>query len=179
MKIGILNIQGAIDEHYQVCLRNEVEAVLVNNAGDLEDLDGLILPGGESTVMRKLIDNNLEFKKALYKFVMSKPVYATCAGSILLSNEYFGVLDINVTRNGFGSQIQSEVTNIKWKDIVQPVAFIRAPIFNKVNDHKFEIEVYHRNQLVGIESNNIIALSFHPELTKTDLLFNYFLEKLK
>ncbi len=177
MTIGILNIQGAIVEHKEVCERNGIKVKLVNKADDFQNINALILPGGESTVMRRLIDKDVKLKNSLEEFCSNKPVYATCAGSILLSNEYLKILDINVNRNGFGSQIASEVAKINWNDITQEVAFIRAPILEKIGDTSFNTEVYHRDQLVGLETNNIIALSFHPELTSNDELFKYFLKK--
>lgn len=179
MKIGILNIQGAITEHQNVCIRNRIDTVLINKPEDFTGIDGLILPGGESTVMRKLIDSNLDFKQALYGFALSSPIYATCAGSILLSNEYLGILDISVVRNGFGSQIASEVTSIKWNDIKQQAAFIRAPILIQKKNTQFKTEVHLRGQLVGVETEKIIAVSFHPELTLDDQLFFKFIDKCK
>lgn len=176
MKIGILNVQGAITEHQAVCLRNGHDVILVRTESDLADIDGLILPGGESTVMRRLIDAKPTFKEALLNYCHNRPVYATCAGVILLSQEYLGVLDVNVIRNGFGSQIASEVVELKWNDVTQQAAFIRAPIIDKCSDQSFMTEAYYRQQLVGLETDKIIALSFHPELTDNDQLFNYFIK---
>ncbi len=177
LKIGVLTIQGAIKEHQDVITRNNALAINVRTSADLVELDAIVLPGGESTVMRKLLDQNPQFKQDLYSFLETKPVYATCAGTILLSNEYYGIIDIDVIRNGFGSQIASETAVVKWQDINPLVAFIRAPLLVAKADQKYITKAYHQESLVGLETETIIAVSFHPELTEDDRLFKYFLEQ--
>ncbi len=178
--IGVLDIQGAISEHVKVIERNGFKSMLVREERHLHQIDALILPGGESTVMRKLIDSKPMFKRQLLMYVSSKPIYATCAGLILLSSEYFNTLNINVLRNGFGSQIASELTIIKWNNLFQQAAFIRAPIITEINDSNVTSIVTHKNEIVGLETNRIIAISFHPELTDDDSLFLKFVnEKIK
>ncbi|MFV0288063.1 MAG: pyridoxal 5'-phosphate synthase glutaminase subunit PdxT [Mycoplasmatales bacterium] len=178
LTIGILGLQGAIKEHQQVILRNGYTAQIVRTSADLNEIDAIILPGGESTVMRKLLEQNLDFKKKLQEFLITKPVYATCAGVILLSESYFNILNLQVIRNGFGSQIASESTNLRWNNVVQPVAFIRAPIIKVQNQEQYQTVVWHKAEVVGVETKNIMAMSFHPELTKADIFFNYFIQKI-
>ncbi len=175
LNIGVLNIQGGIEEHCEVIKRNNHQVTYVTDSEDLVGIDAIILPGGESTVMKKIIDENPKFKSDLKQFVNEKPVYATCAGLILLANNYLNALDFTVKRNGFGAQIKSISTELDWLGIKQEGLFIRAPYITNI-DEEADLCFYEK-QIVGIKTERIMAMAFHPELTNDDSIFNYFIEK--
>jgi len=136
IKIGVLALPGAVREHIRSLEACGVEAVAVKRKEELQDLDGLILPGGESTAMRRLIDK-YDFMDALKEFAHSgKPMFGTCAGLILLAKQlvgynepHIGVMDIQVERNSFGRQVDSFEADLAIKDVAEtfPAVFIRAP----------------------------------------------------
>ncbi|HQB82026.1 MAG TPA: pyridoxal 5'-phosphate synthase glutaminase subunit PdxT, partial [Candidatus Rifleibacterium sp.] len=143
LKIGILALQGAVREHATSLKRCGAEAVEVKTANDLKGLDGLILPGGESTTMRRLIDT-YDLMKPLKQFIsLDRPVFGTCAGLILLAERivgsnscHIGMMDITVERNSFGRQINSFEAPLNIKDIGRgfPGVFIRAPHISETGE---------------------------------------------
>ena len=174
MKIGVLALHGAVIEHIQTLRSIGVEPVMVRLPEDLEDISALILPGGESTTMRKLVArwNLQEPIMALAR--LGAPILGTCAGMILVAKEIAGgeepvfpLVDITVERNAFGRQLDSFET-----DLLMPILgdrpvhaiFIRAPIIERVGPG---VEVLARlpdQRVVAVRQRNVIALSFHPEL---------------
>lgn len=179
MKIGVLGLQGAIEEHIaQVEEMGEV-AQRVTTSEELWSCDGLILPGGESTSMRKLIDDYHLFEE-LKEYTKKRAVLGTCAGMILLSKEHLNVLDVEVERNGFGRQIESyeEVIEIKGISKAFDAVFIRAP-YIKEAEKKVKILSKSRNQIVAVEQKNILAFAFHPELSEDTSVIESFLKKVK
>lgn len=164
--IGVLALQGAVELH-----KPHIEAAggvyrAVKTPAQFTEVDGFILPGGESTTMLKLIEV-FGLWDSLQKEFSTKPVWGICAGSILLaekvtnpSQKSFGLLPLTVERNGYGSQIDSHVEDI----MNYPVSFIRAPVFSAVGKD-VEILAEHRGQPVWVRKGKIMASSFHPELT--------------
>ena len=185
-KIGILALQGAFAEHEQVLKALGVETVQIRNRQDWEahaDLDGLILPGGESTVMGKLLHDLDLFDLIKAKIEKDLPVFGTCAGLILLAKTIVGdqtkhlaSMDINVARNAYGRQLGSFVTNADFKGIGEiPMVFIRGPIIETVGP---EVEVLSqvKGAIVAAKEKNMLVTSFHPELTGDTRVHVYFLE---
>lgn len=185
-KIGILALQGAFAEHEQVLNSLSAQTVQIRNRQDWEahsDLDGLILPGGESTVMGKLLHDLDLFEPIKAKIEKGLPVFGTCAGLILLAKTIVGdqtkhlaSMDISVARNAYGRQLGSFVTNADFKGIGEiPVVFIRGPIIETVGP---EVEVLSqvKGAIVAAKEKNMLVTSFHPELTGDTRVHAYFLE---
>ena len=185
MKIGILGFQGAFIEHIEMLNEMNIENTIVRDKDDLDHINGLIIPGGESSTIRKFIYCNPSFRSKLIKFIHKdkKPVLGTCAGLIVLSNTVdnsqntlIGGLDICVMRNYFGPQINSSIkdtiflpNNLKKKQI-----FIRAPYISTVKKEVDIICKSDKNLITGVKQGNIIGLSFHPELSKDRDIYLYF-----
>lgn len=187
-KIGILALQGAFAEHEQVLKALDVETVQIRNQQDWEthaDLDGLILPGGESTVMGKLLHDLDLFEPIKMKINAGLPVFGTCAGLILLAKTIVGdqtkhlaSMDINVARNAYGRQLGSFVTNADFKGIDEiPMVFIRGPIIEAVGP-EVEILAQVNGAIVAAKEKQMLATSFHPELTGDTRVHTYFLEMI-
>ncbi|WP_040206634.1 pyridoxal 5'-phosphate synthase glutaminase subunit PdxT [Neobacillus jeddahensis] len=186
-KIGVLALQGAVREHMRSLEECGVEAVAVKRKEELTDLDGLILPGGESTAMRRLIDK-YDFMDALKAFAAEgKPMFGTCAGLILLAKElvgydvsHIGVMDIKVERNSFGRQVDSFEADLTIKDVAEsfPAVFIRAPHIVEAGEN-VEILSKHNGRIVAAREGQYLGCSFHPELIDNHRLTAYFVEMVK
>ena len=187
-KIGILALQGAFEEHEQVLKALDVETVQIRNQQDWEthaDLDGLILPGGESTVMGKLLHDLDLFEPIKTKINAGLPVFGTCAGLILLAKTIVGdqtkhlaSMDINVARNAYGRQLDSFVTNADFKGIGEiPMVFIRGPIIETIGP-EVEILAQVNGAIVAAKEKHMLVTSFHPELTGDTRVHTYFLEMI-
>ncbi|WP_370840305.1 pyridoxal 5'-phosphate synthase glutaminase subunit PdxT [Megamonas funiformis] len=187
--IGILGMQGAIVEHQAILLQiPHTKTRIVKTAKDLDCIDGLILPGGESTAIGKLLDY-FSLKEILrQKIISGLPVFGTCAGLILLAknienqtNTHLATMDITVKRNGYGSQLDSFSTNLLIptidKNMPIPLVFIRAPYITKT-DKDVQILATLDNKIIAARQKNMLVSSFHPELT-CDLRFHqYFLSMI-
>lgn len=187
--IGILGMQGAIAEHQEILLQiPHTKTRIVKTAKDLDCIDGLILPGGESTAIGKLLDY-FSLKEILrQKIISGLPVFGTCAGLILLAknienetNTHLATMDITVKRNGYGSQLNSFSTNLLIptidKNMPIPLVFIRAPYITKT-DKDVQILATLDNKIIATRQKNMLVSSFHPELT-CDLRFHqYFLSMI-
>lgn len=187
MKIGVLSLQGGFIEHInQIKLLNH-EPVEVKKKIDLGMIDAIILPGGESTTIGRLLNVTGLMEPLRNKILEGLPVWGTCAGMILLAKEienddriYLGVIDIKVKRNAFGTQIDSfrcykVIDKISEREM--ELVFIRAPYVLEVKD-SVEILCRVQNKIVAIKQNNIMATSFHPELTQDLRFLNYFIEDI-
>ncbi len=184
LKIGLLALQGAFELHESVLLQVglnkniEVEPIQVRSPKDLEDIDAIILPGGESTVISRLLNSSGLFNPLQDLFTKNMPVMATCAGLILLSNE-FGILDCKVERNAYGKQIDSfeakvfSVADGKY----YAGSFIRAPKIINVGN-SVEITAKLDEEIVGIKQGNIWAYTFHPEVLNSTYFHELFLESI-
>jgi 5'-phosphate synthase pdxT subunit len=174
VRIGVLAVQGAFAEHIALLREIGVEAVPVRLPQDLEGLSGLILPGGESTAMRKLIDQWGLRQPILELAGRGAPLFGTCAGMILLSNEItdgdepvFPLLDIGVKRNAFGRQLDSfeaELGVPVLGDTPVHAVFIRAPVVERVGEDVDVLAQLDDGRVVAVRQDNVIATAFHPEL---------------
>jgi pyridoxal 5'-phosphate synthase pdxT subunit len=188
MKIGVLALQGAFIEHLQTLRELGVEACEVRLPADLEGLDGLILPGGESTTIGKLAVNYglIEPIRALAQ--EGKPLWGTCAGMIFMSKDaqreqpLLGLMDVVVRRNAFGRQVDSFETDLEIPAIVTPenprpfhAIFIRAPLIETVGPGVEVLASLENGTIVAARQNNWLATSFHPELSRDDRFHRYFL----
>ena len=182
--VGVLALQGAIAEHIN-CLK-KLPAVTVREVktlADLNSIDGLILPGGESTAMGKILNYFNLLEPIAQKIKDGLPVWGTCAGMILLakniSNQaetYFATMDITVKRNAYGSQLDSFQTDINLPEISNkpiPLIFIRAPYIEVAQEH-VEVLAKIDNNIVAAKQDNMLVTSFHPELTQDSSWHKYF-----
>lgn len=187
MKIGVLALQGAVREHVQAIQACGAEAVVVKKAAELADLDGLVLPGGESTAMRRLIDR-AELLEPLKQFAQAdKPMFGTCAGLVLLAKEidgqeaaHLGVMDMTVARNSFGRQVDSFEADldIMGIDAPFPAVFIRAPHIVRAGEG-VEVLCEYEGRIVLARSGPFLGCSFHPELTGDHRLMQLFLNMVE
>lgn len=187
MKVAVLAVQGAFIEHEKALERLGVETVELRKAEDLEqDFDGLVLPGGESTVQSRLLKELSMFETLKKKIEEGLPVLATCAGLILLAqnisndeNRCFATLPVTVKRNAYGRQLGSFYYEGEIKEIgTFPMKFIRAPYIESV-EKNVEILAQVEEKIVGVAYKNQLAFSFHPELTGNDRIHDKFIELIK
>ena len=184
MRIGILAVQGAFAEHEKVLEQLNIPYVELRKAEDLDaPYDGLIFPGGESTVQGKLLKELGMFDKIHAQLLDGMPVLATCAGMILLASSldndthhYFGTLPISVKRNAYGRQLGSFHTISECKGLGDiPMTFIRAPYVSSVDDSVDVLSVVD-SHIVAVQYKNQLAMSFHPELDDDLRIHQRFLE---
>lgn len=188
MKIGVLALQGAFIEHIQVLRSLGVEASEVRKPEQLNDLDGLIIPGGESTTFGKLAVTYGLIEPIRAMCLAGKPVWGTCAGMIFLAKDIgreqplIGVMDITVKRNAFGRQVDSFEVDLEVPVLKPPgpfhAIFIRAPLVEKVGSGVQVLARLDDGTVVAAQQGNLLATSFHPELTKDTRFHRYFLQKL-
>jgi len=174
MRIGVLALQGAFREHLDVLRGIGVEAVPVRLPGDLQDVSGLILPGGESTTMRKLIERWGLRDPILDLARQGAPLFGTCAGMILLARHIVDgdepvlpLLDVSVKRNAFGRQLESfedEMEVPVLGDTPVHGVFIRAPVIERVGGDVEVMATLDDGRVVAVRERNIVATAFHPEL---------------
>jgi len=172
MKIGILALQGDVEKHEQILTQLGLETVRIRYPQELDGIEGLILPGGESTTMTKLINQNA-MRIPLNAFSGSYPILGTCAGMIMMAKsvddarvEPLGILDIDAARNAYGRQIFSFTDKIDVSfENNSPVfaTFIRAPKLTRIGKNVEVIATY-KDEPVGVCDNKHLALSYHPEL---------------
>ena len=182
--VGVLALQGAFREHVAAVASLGATAREVRQLKDIEGIDALIIPGGESTTIGKLLNEWNMLEPLRQRILDGMPVYGSCAGLILLCRDIensdqprLGVLDATVRRNAFGRQVDSFETNLSIPEIGAdplPAVFIRAPVITGVGAGvKVLAEV--AGQAVAVRQNNILATSFHPELTPDTRMHSYFL----
>ena len=184
MKVGVLSLQGAIEEHLKMIKRCGFEGIKVKTVGDLENVDRLIIPGGESTAIGKLAKIYGLDREIVKKGREGMPIFGTCAGMILLANKVvgneqirFNLIDIVVERNAFGRQVDSFEVELKIKDFNgKPfkAVFIRAPYIKEAGK-EVKILAEFRGKIVMAQQKNILVSSFHPELTEDLRVHKYFL----
>ena len=183
MKIGVLALQGAFAEHMSSLSRLGVAGVELRQRGDITpDLDGLVLPGGESTVMGKLLRELDMFDPLKTMIQGGMPVFSTCAGLILLAaraenqeKTYFEVMDITVRRNAYGRQLGSFSTQAEFAGIgVIPMIFIRAPYISAVGPRAQVLAVVD-GHIVAARQDAMLCTAFHPELSSDLRVHDYFL----
>ena len=174
-KIGILAVQGNVREHAAVLRRLGAEPVEVRKPNQLEDLDGLVIPGGESTAIGRLV-RLYGLEEAIRGF--ERPVFGTCAGMILLDRNHLGVLDLEVERNAYGRQVASFETDLELDGEPLRGVFIRAP---RVVNAGPEVEVLAEldGEPVLLRQGRIVVAAFHPELTDDTRVHEQFLELVR
>jgi pyridoxal 5'-phosphate synthase pdxT subunit len=183
--VGILALQGDFDAHHKAVERAGAKAIEVRTESELAQCDGLIIPGGESSTMLKLLDQE-KLTAPLKRFAGEKPVYGSCAGAILLAREVthpsqasLGLMDIQVERNAYGRQIDSRIARITLENGGGELeaVFIRAPIIRQVGADATVLASYHGDP-VWVEQGRHMVTTFHPELTTDARVHRRFVEKL-
>jgi len=182
--VGVLALQGAYQKHVESLSRLGVESQLVRKASELENCDALILPGGESTTISLLLQENGLYKP-IKTFAENHPIMGVCAGLILMANEVndkrvtpLGLIPFKALRNHYGRQVHSFTANIKlnFDNSTFPAQFIRAPGIENLSPEVDVLATYNK-QVVMIGKGKHVALSFHPELTDDTRIHKYWLKK--
>lgn len=195
--IGVLGLQGAVSEHIEVLekaiskIKIKGKVIWLRKKEDLAEISGLVIPGGESTSINRLMLETKIREKIIELAKKGLPILGTCAGAILLAKEgdaevrktetsLLGLLEMKILRNAYGRQVDSFEADVKLPEIGKKpfrAVFIRAPVIEKVWG-KTEIWAKYKKEIVGVKKGNILALTFHPELTSDLRIHNYFLKKL-
>ena len=186
IRIGVLAMQGAFAEHVRALEACGVEAVEVRTATQLDDCDGIVIPGGESTAIRKALDRCDLLEPLRERIAGGLPAFGTCAGMVVLADAApdgappcLGLLDVDVARNGFGRQVHSAELTVEFDDGTQVTApFIRAPRITRVGD---DVSIVARlltgpdaGEPVAVAQDRLLAAAFHPELTHDRTLHRRF-----
>ncbi len=182
--VGVLALQGDFEAHRKAIERAGARAVEVRTADQLAQCDGLIIPGGESTTMLKLLDQE-KITEPLREFGERKPIYGTCAGAILLAREVTGpaqpslnIMDIAVERNAYGRQVDSRIARVPVNGGGEfEAVFIRAPIIRRVGEDANVLARY-QGDPVWVEQGRHMVTTFHPELTDDPRIHKRFVERL-
>ncbi|TLS35005.1 pyridoxal 5'-phosphate synthase glutaminase subunit PdxT [Pseudalkalibacillus caeni] len=186
VKIGVLGLQGAVREHVKALEAKNAEIIVIKRVEELEGLDGLVIPGGESTTMRRLIDK-YGFMEPLKQFAQQKPVFGTCAGLILLAKNIEGqdhahlaVMDVTAKRNAFGRQRESFEATLNVKGVADDFVgvFIRAPYIIEVGED-VEVLATFNDHIVAARQGRFLSCAFHPELTDDDRMHQYFVQMVE
>jgi len=184
MRIGVLALQGSMQEHFEAITKCGVEAVMVKLPRDLKDVNGLIIPGGESTTIGKLMEKYGFYKEIKRRYKEGMPIYGTCAGAILLAKEVvgskqpkLGLMDISVKRNDYGRQVDSFEAELDIFDKPFNGIFIRAPVISALHDG-CKILSKCEDKPVMVEQGNLLVSTFHPELTDDLRIHKYFIKKV-
>lgn len=197
LKIGVLALQGAVSEHVEALekamkkLGLEGEVVIVRKREELNDILGLVIPGGESTTINRLM-LKIGIREKIIKLAKEElPILGTCAGTILLAKKgdeqvkrtgtiLLGLMEMEVLRNAYGRQVNSFEVDVKIPELGSKsfrTVFIRAPAIEKVWGET-KIWVRYKNEIIGVKKNNILALTFHPELTDDLRVHQYFIKTI-
>ena len=182
MKIGVLAVQGNYDMHSDILEQLGIDPILVRYPNQLDSLEGLVIPGGESTTMTKLL-NRIDFFSPIISFANYYPVLGTCAGLILMSEKVvdteldtLGLLDVQIVRNGYGRQIYSNTINVDVDlnniNYSLPASFIRAPRIISYGQSVNVLAMYDDTPIV-VKNDRHMGISFHPELDNISILHEY------
>jgi pyridoxal 5'-phosphate synthase pdxT subunit len=184
-KIGVLALQGDFEAHQRALERAGADAVQIRSAADLQKVGGLVIPGGESTTMWKLLELE-QLTSPLREFASRSPVFGTCAGAILLAADVanpaqpsLGLVDIGIERNGYGRQLDSRIAQLQTDglDSELEAVFIRAPIIRRVGSAAKVLASYQGDPVLVEQGRHMVA-TFHPELTQDTRLHLRFLNKV-
>mgnify|MGYP001820844229 CR=1 FL=1 len=192
LRIGVLALQGSFQEHLAVLDKIGVEGVEIRLPEQIQDIHGMIIPGGESTAIGKLLVD-YQLLEPLRNFGKEKPIWGTCAGAILLSRDahrkqpLLELMNITVDRNAFGRQIASFETSldIPVLDGISPGStkfhgiFIRAPLIDSLSGNAVALSTLPDGKIVAAQENHLLATAFHPELTDDDRFHRYFLRQVQ
>ena len=187
--IGVLALQGDFREHQQTLTSFGVNSIQVRTVAELQQCDGLIIPGGESTVIQKLAVAFELFEPLSSAISSGLPTFGTCAGLIMLADEIldgiegqkgFGGIDISVRRNAFGNQLDSFEEDLQFKGIDSAVnaAFIRAPIVERVGSGVEVLSQLPDGRVVAVRQKNLMGIAFHPEVTGENRIHQLFVESI-
>src|ERR1041385_4190017 len=183
MKIGVLALQGDFDAHRRRLEELGAEVVLVKKPEQFDGIDGLVIPGGESSTFLKLL-GEAGFEK-LKEFVHNKPTFGTCAGAILLASEVenpkqlgLGALDISIRRNAYGRQLESSIREGKFADTPMEMVFIRAPKIERVGKNVKVLATEGSDPVVVLQGKTMAA-TFHPELSEDSRVHRTFLDLVR
>lgn len=190
-RVGVLALQGDFEAHQRALMRAGAEAVEVRSAADLQGIEALVIPGGESTTMMKLLEEE-KLLDPLREFGRERPVFGTCAGAILLASEVanpgqpgrpaqasLGLMDMEVERNAYGRQLDSRIARLSPQGIEGDLeaVFIRAPIIRRVGNATKVLATYQGDPVL-VEQGRHLAATFHPELTQDSRVHLMFLRKI-
>ena len=186
-RVGVLALQGDFEAHSRALAKAGADPVEVRTAEQLDQLDGLVLPGGESSTMLKLL-NETGLKEPLRRFAGSRPILGTCAGAILVASavsnpvqESLSLMDIDVERNAYGRQLDSRIVRIPAEDerlgSEMEAVFIRAPIIRRVGESARVLARYNGDPVLVEQGRHLVA-TFHPELSAENPVHNLFLAKM-
>lgn len=184
-RVGVLALQGDFQAHERALTRAGAEAVEVRSAADLDRVEGLVIPGGESTTIIKLLEEE-KLLDPLREFGRERPIFGTCAGAIVLAREItnspqasLGLMDIEVERNAYGRQLDSRIAHLKSERIEGDLeaVFIRAPIIRRVGGDAHVLASYQGDPVL-VEQGRHLAATFHPELTEDSRVHLMFLGKI-
>jgi pyridoxal 5'-phosphate synthase pdxT subunit len=184
-RVGVLALQGDFQAHERALTKAGAEPVEVRSAADLERVEGLVIPGGESTTMMKLLEEE-ELLEPLREFGRQKPIFGTCAGAILLASQVdnppqpsLGLMDMEVERNAYGRQLDSRIAHLEPSGIEGHLeaVFIRAPIIRNVGKDAKVLATYEGDPVL-VEQGRHLAATFHPELTDDSRVHLMFLQKI-
>lgn len=187
MNIGVLALQGAVVEHIRMLEKAGARAIPVKRAEEIPALDGLVIPGGESTTIGRLM-KRYAIDEAIREFsAQGKPIFGTCAGLIVMAKRiagqdetYLGLMDITVERNAFGRQRESFETDLPVAGVANRfrAVFIRAPYIREV-DESVDVLAKFQDKIVAARQGHLLATAFHPELTDDERVHAYFLQMVK
>jgi len=197
LKIGVVAVQGAVSEHIEVLkramreLKIDGNAVYVRTVKDLDDISGLVIPGGESTTINKLMLTTGMYERIIELAKKGLPILGTCAGTILLAKEgdnqvkksdtkLLGLMDMKILRNAYGRQVNSFEVDVNIPEIGSKpfrAVFIRAPTIEKVWDDT-KVWTKYQDTIIGVKKENILALTFHPELSDDLRIHEYFIKTI-
>jgi len=186
--VGVLGLQGAFEKHKAVLNRLNIASKDVRYPEDLERCDGLIIPGGESTTISELI-NFINIRTPLLNFAETQPVMGTCAGMIMMANKIYdqrvqtlNLIDIEITRNAFGRQVDSFISDVRvlinGNEVLIKGVFIRAPRIKSIGEN-VKVLGSLNGESVFIQQNRHLATSFHPELSNSTVIHEYFVSLIK
>ena len=183
MVIGVLALQGDFEEHISTLIKLNVKCIEVRSKEDLDKVNGLIIPGGESTTITKLLIRYNLFDEIIKRNKEGMCVYGTCAGAIVLAKEIvgsnqpsLGLIDISIKRNDYGRQIDSFESKFDFEGIgMVNGIFIRSPVIKKINK-RVKVLAKFEGDIVALRENNILITTFHPELTENFKVHEYFVE---
>lgn len=185
MTVGVLALQGSVIEHLKMItsINKKINAIPVRTVDELATVDGLIIPGGESTTARILLDEFNLYTPIKARIDAGMPVWGTCSGLILLANRidgerpYFASIDVDVKRNAYGRQIDSFVAEGDFAGMYIGMVFIRAPQITRVGAG-VKVLAEHNGVPVAVRQGNVLATSFHPEMTRDNRVHKYFLNMI-
>jgi 5'-phosphate synthase pdxT subunit len=184
-RVGVLALQGDFQAHQRALTRAGAEAVEVRSAADLQNIEGLVIPGGESTTMMKLLEEE-KLLGPLREFGRERPIFGTCAGAILMATDVanppqasLALMDIDVERNAYGRQLDSRIARLKPEGMEGELeaVFIRAPIIRRVGENANVLARYQGDPVL-VEQGRHLAATFHPELTEDSRVHLMFLRKI-